>query len=111
MNGAECGICVKKKTIYCPNSDRCFETKNKPYFQNKFMLLEENKKYKEVINKMKTNLYYSINAINKKLSNNNFRVENGKAIYPINDYCVVRLKGIRTKCKELLKILEEVDDK
>lgn len=70
---------------------------------------EENQKYKEVINKMKTNLDSSINAINKKLSNNKFRIENGKAIYPINDYCVIRLKGIRTKCKELLKILNEVE--
>lgn len=72
-------------------------------------MLKENQKYKEVINKMKTNLDSSINAINKKLSNNKFRIENGKAIYPINDYCVIRLKGIRTKCKELLKILNEVE--
>lgn len=77
MNGAECGICVKKKTIYCPNSDRCFETKNKPYFQNKFMLLEENKKYREVISKVKE---YLINNIPK-----NFKVA---------DYSVERVRDI-----------------
>ena len=77
--------------------------------QYMYLLEQENQKYKEVINKMKTNLDSSINAINKKLSNNKFRIENGKAIYPINDYCVIRLKGIRTKCKELLKILNEVE--
>lgn len=51
MKDRWCKTCVKRKTIYCPNSKQCFATENKPYYQNRIMLLEENQKYKEVINK------------------------------------------------------------
>ena len=51
MNKRECETCIKRKTIYCPNSNKCLETENMPYYQNRIMLLEENQKYKEVINK------------------------------------------------------------
>ena len=53
MNERECETCIRRKTIYCPNSKQCFATENKPYYQNRIMLLEENQKYKEVINKVK----------------------------------------------------------
>lgn len=52
MNKRECETCIKRKTIYCPNSNKCLETENMPYYQNRIMLLEENKKYKEVIEKV-----------------------------------------------------------
>ena len=42
MNNVECESCVKRKTMYCPNSVECYETENKPYWQNRIMLLEEN---------------------------------------------------------------------
>ena len=43
----ECETCIKRKTMYCPNSSECFNTENKPHYQNRIMLLEENKKLKE----------------------------------------------------------------
>lgn len=45
----ECETCIKRKTMYCPNSSECFNTENKPYYQNRIMLLEENQELKKDI--------------------------------------------------------------
>lgn len=52
----------------------------------------------------------SIKSINEKLENNKepFEVVDGKIIC-LNDYQVVRLKAIRMKCKEILRMLGEID--
>ena len=50
MNKIECESCIKRKTIYCPNSEKCFATKDKPFYQNRIMLLEENQELKKKIN-------------------------------------------------------------
>ena len=42
MNKEECELCIKYKTLYCPNSSECYMTQDKPYYQNRIMLLEEN---------------------------------------------------------------------
>ena len=47
----ECETCVKRKTMFCPNSSECIELKDKPYYQNRIMLLEENAQQKERIDK------------------------------------------------------------
>ena len=43
----ECETCIKRKTMYCPNSIKCWATNDKPYYQNRIMLLEENKLLKK----------------------------------------------------------------
>ena len=69
---------------------------------------EKNKKLHSIIKEVRDNLENSIKSINEKLKNNKepFEVINGKIQY-INDYRVVRLKAFRTKCKELLEILDK----
>lgn len=42
----ECETCIKRKTVYCPNSIECMATDDKPYYQNRIMLLEENQELK-----------------------------------------------------------------
>ena len=61
-------------------------------------------------NKAIYNLEKSIISIDEKLKNNRepFEVIDGKLIY-LNDYQVCRLKAIRMKCKEILKILRGED--
>lgn len=49
----ECETCIKRKTPYCPNSDECMTTEDMPYYQNRIMLLEENKQLKANWNKLK----------------------------------------------------------
>ena len=68
MNERECETCIRRKTIYCPNSKQCFATENKPYYQNRIMLLEENQKYKEVINELRDYLKARIEVCDNRLS-------------------------------------------
>ena len=63
-----------------------------------------------IIKEVRDNLENSIKSINEKLKNNKepFEVIDGRIQY-INDYRVVRLKAFRTKCKELLEILDKTN--
>ena len=45
----KCETCIKRKTLFCPTSIKCMATDDKPYYQDKIMLLEENKQLKERI--------------------------------------------------------------
>lgn len=73
-------------------------------------LKEENKELKEVIDKIRKKLESSIESINQKfLDDKQIKVENHRVVN-MNDYQIVRLKAFRTKCKELLDILKEVQD-
>ena len=54
MNSRECETCIKRKTMYCPNSSECLETEDKKHYQNRTMLLEENQAYKEAIKRCYT---------------------------------------------------------
>lgn len=64
----ECETCIKRKTVYCPNSIECMATDDKPYYQNRIMLLEENQELKKQIeeNKDKINWYENF-EINKTI--------------------------------------------
>ena len=46
----ECETCIKRKTPYCPTSIECMATDDKPYYQDRIMILEENEQLK-LINK------------------------------------------------------------
>ena len=56
MNEIECESCIKRKTIYCPSSSECYDTVDKPYYQNRIMLLKENQQLKEQLNKKYENV-------------------------------------------------------
>ena len=43
----KCETCIKRKTLFCPTSIKCMATDDKLYYQDKIMLLEENKQLKE----------------------------------------------------------------
>ena len=48
----ECVSCIKRKTTFCPTSMECMATDDMPYYRNRIMLLDENQKQKEVIDKI-----------------------------------------------------------
>ena len=68
----ECESCIKRKTPYCPNSMECMATDDMPYYQNRIMLLEENKELKDKLSKIETliinhncdtgDIYYKYNS-------------------------------------------------
>lgn len=88
------------------NIIRTYEIETNQLYQDIANLEQENQQLKDRINKATNNLECSIKSINDKLSDKEIRVVDGKVINPINDYRIVRLKGIRTKCKEILRILK-----
>lgn len=65
MKDRWCKTCVKRKTIYCPNSDKCFEKEEKTYYQDKIMLLEENQKLKSTLELYKGSLHREHEAIHR----------------------------------------------
>lgn len=75
----ECESCIKRKTPYCPTSIECMATDDMPYYQNRIMLLEENKKQKEVIDKAVNDIQEIIDAVNKNtiiaMKQFNFKLE------------------------------------
>lgn len=68
----ECETCIKRKTTYCPTSMECMATDDMPYYQNRIMLLEENKQLKDKLSKIETliinhncdtgDIYYKYNS-------------------------------------------------
>lgn len=85
------------------------------YLQGKFYtreelekILDEIERLHSIIKEVRNNLENSIKSVNEKLKSNKepFEVIDGRIQY-INDYRVVRLKAFRTKCKELLEILDK----
>lgn len=68
-----------------------------------YYLLQCEKQLEEV----RGNLISSIESINNKLSDKGVRIKDGIIINPPNEYRIVRLKATRTKCKELLNILDK----
>lgn len=61
----ECETCIKRKTVYCPTSIECMATDDKPYYQNRIMLLEENKELKKQLEERPKEYVFIGNAQNK----------------------------------------------
>nr|DAQ16389.1 MAG TPA: vacuolar sorting protein [Caudoviricetes sp.] len=56
MTSRECETCIKRKTVYCPTSMECMATDDKPYYQNRIMLLEENQELKKQLEEYKKDI-------------------------------------------------------
>lgn len=83
---------------------------NQSEHDNTIGIMEENIKLRELLNDIINNLTISINAINKKLiEDKEIKMKKGR-ILNMNGFQKVRLKAIRTKCKELLNFIEEIND-
>lgn len=79
MNERECETCIKRRTKYCPNSSECYELMNKPYYQNRIMILEENQQ-------LKSQLEQRDDIINKISKHNQQIIEDTKNFYrPTSD--------------------------
>lgn len=92
----ECESCVKKKTIFCPNSMECMNTIDMSYYQNRIMLLEENKKLQCYKNKfLLTKLYIiekmrEINPENLNLNDLNDKLDNKEFCYYFTYFLILQ---------------------
>ena len=82
----KCETCIKRKTMFCPNSKKCMAADDKPYYQNKIMLLEENQELKK---KLTTN----------QILHRDCKVDNLKNISKIEE--------MENQQKEFIKFLED----
>ena len=53
MNERECEACIKRKTMYCPNSSECFDTDDRPHWEDRITLLEKYSKLQNNWNELK----------------------------------------------------------
>ena len=64
----KCETCIKRKTMFCPNSKKCMAADDKPYYQNKIMLLEENQELKKKLEEYKDKInWYENFEVNKTI--------------------------------------------
>lgn len=89
----ECELCIKRKTIYCPNSSKCMETENKPYYQNRVMLLEENKQLKDQLKIFKQMV--DLGVIELDIENKEAIVYNDLRIRKLTPREAFRLMGVK----------------
>lgn len=66
MTSRECETCIKRKTVYCPNSIECMATDDKPYYQNRIMLLEENQELKKQLEESDRKLFFTKNELDMR---------------------------------------------
>lgn len=93
MNSIECETCIRRKTIYCPNSSECFDTTDKIYYQNRIMALEGNEELVEKNLKLQNNW----NELKKWLEENKFN-DNYES-YQVDNYTTYN--DILNKMQEL----------
>lgn len=86
-----CNNCVKHKTWYCPSSIDCMIYDDKPFYQDRISLLDENEKLKESIERIE-------NFCNYLLTNNEVEIEGEKYFKHSCDDVIT--KAILDKLKE-----------
>ena len=109
MKDRWCETCVKRKTIYCPNSDKCFEKEEKPYYQDKIMLLEENQKLKSTLELYKGSLHREHEAIHRAndLEEENQELKNQQKEFI--EYLENEIMEIRAKWGNALSNVSQLD--
>ena len=57
-----CESCIKRKTLYCPNSNECYSIKDSPQWLGDFQALQEIERLNNIINELenyiKENAWY-----------------------------------------------------
>lgn len=93
MTSIECETCIKRKTVYCPTSMECMATDDKPYYQNRIMLLEENQELKKQLEEYKKDI--------EDLDNQNQRAFKNMQLNQL------KTCNMKNQQKEFIKYLED----
>lgn len=111
MTSRECETCIKRKTVYCPNSIECMATDDKPYYQNRIMLLEENQELKKQVEELDKKLFFTKNELDMRQKSIDNKLNQQKEFIKYlenmlddeNDiFSVVRVKDVLQKYKEII---------
>lgn len=66
MNERDCYYCIKRSTMYCPNSSECYATQDKPSFRTKELALKEIEQLQNNWNELKEFVAEEQTKISKK---------------------------------------------
>ena len=107
MTSRECETCIKRKTVYCPNSIECMATDDKPYYQNRIMLLEENQQLKKQLEQYQEEVCILDMRTDENIKLINQQKEFIKYLENMLDdendiFSVVRVKDVLQKYKEII---------
>lgn len=109
MNSIECETCIKRKTMYCPNSAECFDSENKLHYQSRIMLLEENEQLKvnyKAIDEAMSKLMEEIKQL-KDVSEDRLDVIL-KLVKELKKYKKLSYKYLLEKNNKLKSVLDEI---
>ena len=67
MSREECKYCIKRKTEFCPNSEKCYSLDYLPYFQTKLDVLKENQKLKKQLEEKNNKLNSILDYIDSNI--------------------------------------------
>jgi len=105
MTSRKCETCIKRKTVYCPNSIECMATDDKPYYQNRIMLLEENQELKKQLEEYQLqNINLREDIMVRKIAFPNKLIKD-KTFY--NLYDMPTYEELLAQQKEFIKYLED----
>ena len=102
--------------MFCPNSNECYETKEKPFYQNRIMLLKENQQLKAKITELGLELedraYEQLKQKNYQLKEDNFKLQARADKYKCRiDKAIEILKLCNSNCaRETIEILKGDSD-
>lgn len=109
MTSRECETCIKRKTVYCPNSIECIATDDKPYYQNRIMLLEENQELKKQLEEYQLqNINLREDIMIQKIAFPNKLIKD-KTFY--NLYDMPTYEELLAQQKEFINYLEDEKDR
>lgn len=105
MGKRECETCIKRKTVYCPTSIECMATDDKPYYQNRIMLLEENQELKKQLEEYQLqNINLREDIMIQKIAFPNKLIKD-KTFYDLYD--MPTYEELLTQQKEFIECLEK----
>lgn len=113
MKVRKCEECIRRKTMYCPNTKICYSTENKPYYLDNIMANEVIEKLKNEIDKKDK----VIDEMAKEIEKQQKEIENSvpkEAIRNISNHIEyyllgnLRYKDSQEQFEYLLKNLKEI---
>lgn len=104
MKSSVCENCIKYKTIYCPNSDKCMARENKPFYEDKYTILVKNEALEEVLKDLQQE-NQQLKLINEEYERLN--KERGFKITSVKQYNIDELVRCKNNWNELRKYIKE----
>lgn len=97
----DCDDCIKRKTMYCPNSNECYNTFEKPFYLNNIKALDQLEQKENIIKEIREKIEMKIKGYKEIINTLIYSsVENKR-------YEITELKYRIGEQEELLEILDK----